>query len=107
VPRPPTSRRFTLALPELDEIAERDATSQAPTFALVDNRELSSRTILFEVACICDDFPASHRHGTGPCMGWCDQTCQTYRPVSMSWALHSGPRRKEASSQRKPRLRWL
>jgi len=42
---------------------------------------LSSQTILFEVACICDDFPASHRHGTGPCMGWCDQTCQAYRPV--------------------------
>jgi hypothetical protein len=90
VPRPPTSRRFTPALPELDEIAERKATSQAPTFALVDDRELSSQPILFDVACICDDFPASHRHGTGPCMGWCDQTCQAYRPVlldrtSVAW----------------------
>jgi hypothetical protein len=82
VPRPPTSRRFTLTPPELDEIAERDATSPAsPAFDFEDDRELSSQTILFEVACICDDFPASHQHGTGPCMGWCDQTCQAYRPV--------------------------
>ncbi len=39
--------------------------------------------IPFEVACRCDDFAASHRRGTGPCMGWCDQTCQAYRPVPL------------------------
>lgn len=39
--------------------------------------------IPFEVACRCDDFAASHRRCTGPCMGWCDQTCKTYRPVPL------------------------
>jgi hypothetical protein len=40
--------------------------------------------IPFEVACSCDDFAASHRRGMGPCMGWCDQTCQAYRPVPLA-----------------------